>query len=90
MSDELFTTWADLLERLKDDLASRSFRTMQSYSVASGGSGGTRTVQYRGLSELRDLMKWVQAEAAEEANGPYPGRVCVANGGRQGRWDRCR
>jgi hypothetical protein len=85
---EEFTTWADLLKQLYNDLASRSFRTMQSYSLASGGTAGSRTVTYRGLTELRELIEWVKAEALEEELGPYPGRTYAVNGGRGGRrWD---
>jgi hypothetical protein len=82
MADGIFTTWSDLYNQLLNDLASPSFRTMQSYTVSAGGSAGTRQVTYRSLSELKALIDWVKAEAEEELLGPYHGRTLAANGGR--------
>jgi hypothetical protein len=81
MADGEFTTWTELYEQLLNDLASRSFRTMQSYSMAAGGTAGSRTVTYRGLTELRQLMDWVKSEAMKEQFGAV-GRVYMTNGGR--------
>jgi hypothetical protein len=71
-----FTTWRDLLEQLKGDLANRAFRTMQSYSVAG------RTVTYRSLAELKSLLEWVEQQADEEDGLVYAGRTYAVNRGR--------
>ena len=72
----VFTTWRDLVSQLKNDLAGRAFRTMQSYSVAG------RSVSYRGLRELLDLLKEAEEKADEEDGLIYAGRTYAANSGR--------
>lgn len=72
----VFTTWRDLVNQLKSDLANRAFRTMQSYSVAG------RTVSYRSLKDLKDLLTWAEEEADKEEGSMYPGRTYAANRGR--------
>jgi hypothetical protein len=79
---QAFTSWKDLYRQLLNDLASPSFRTMQSYTVSSGGAGGSRQVSYRSLSELKSLIDWVKIEMDEEQLGPYHGRTFAVNGGR--------
>jgi hypothetical protein len=81
MSEGVFTTWADLRQQILNDLANGAFRRLQSYSVASGGTGGSRSVTYKGLAELRATLEWVEAQALEEKYGGV-GRVSMANGGR--------
>ena len=71
-----FTTWRDLVDQLKNDLANRAFRTMQSYSVAG------RQVSYRSLAELRSLLDWAEEEAEEEEGRVYAGRTYAVNRGR--------
>lgn len=72
----VFTTWRDLVNQLKSDLANPAFRTMQSYSVAG------RVVTYRSLKDLRDLLDWAEEEAAKEEGTMYHGRTYAANRGR--------
>ncbi len=76
-----FTTWRDLVNQLKSDLAGRAFRTMQSYSLTAGG-GGSRTVSYRSLKELKDLLTWAEEEADKDEGAMYAGRTYAANRGR--------
>ena len=71
-----FTTWRDLHNQLLNDLASGAFRTMQSYAVAG------RTVTYRSLAELKNIIEWVKSEAEKEEGQNYYGRTFAKNGGR--------
>ena len=77
-----FTSWRALHRQLLDDLASKSYRTMQGYTVTAGGAGGGRTVTYRGLAELMKLLEYVKEQAALEDGTAYAGRTYAANGGR--------
>ncbi|MDL2226556.1 hypothetical protein LJB86_02735 [Deltaproteobacteria bacterium OttesenSCG-928-M10] len=71
-----FSTWRELANQLKNDLANPAFRTMQSYSVAG------RVVTYRSLKDLRDLLDWAEEEAAKEEGTAFPRCVYAKNGGR--------
>jgi hypothetical protein len=77
-----FTTWRELLDRLRDDLANPSFRTMQSYTINSAGTGGSRTIMYRSLKELRELIDWVEQQVVVEEGGARSFRSYAKNGGR--------
>ena len=78
----VFTTWRALYDQLLNDLASKAFRTMQSYTVNTGGIGGGRTVTYRGLAELLKFMEYAKEQAEIEEGMSYAGRTYAGNGGR--------
>ena len=80
--DTAFTSWRVLHDQLLNDLASKSYRTMQSYTLQAGGAGGSRTVSYRSLAELLKLLEVVKAEMAIEEGTSYAGRTYASNGGR--------
>jgi hypothetical protein len=81
-ADGKFTSWADLRDRLRDDLASAAFRTMQSYTINASGSGGARTVTYRSLAELKHWLVWVEQMADIETGQTYAPRTYPKNKGR--------
>jgi hypothetical protein len=59
-----FTTWAALREQMLDDLASGAWRTLSGYSLSG------RTFNYRSLKDFRELLAFVEAEAAKESGVP--------------------
>jgi hypothetical protein len=77
-----FTTWRAFYWQIQDDLASGAYTRVQSYSVTSGGAGGSRSVSYRGLQETLSMLEYADMKAREEELGPYPGRTYAVNGGR--------
>jgi hypothetical protein len=77
-----FTSWTDLKAQLLKDLADPSFRKMGQYSIASSGSGGSRSVSYRSLKDLLELLKVAELEVMKEVGADYHGRTNAANGGR--------
>lgn len=76
-----FSTWRDLIKQLKNDLLNPSFRKMQSYTI-SAGAGGSRTVAYRGIGELMNLIKFAEDQAIKEEGLPYHRRTYALNKGR--------
>jgi hypothetical protein len=79
---EEFSTWRDFKKRLLDDLIDPSFRRMTQYSINAAGTGGSRTVTYRSLGELKALIDWADLMIAKEEGPDYAGRTYAANGGR--------
>lgn len=76
-----FTTWSELYRQMLDDLATGNWRKVSSYSVATAGS--TRGISYRSFAEFREMLAWVQDQAAVESGVPaYHGRTVAGNGGR--------
>lgn len=71
-----FTSWSDLAQKLRDDLASGNFRTVGSYTLPGGGA-----VTYRTLKEFTDLLDMVEQRAAEEA-GESCGFIITTTAGR--------
>jgi hypothetical protein len=71
----LFTSWADLVCQLKNDLADQAWRRTQSYSIAG------RSVAYRNLQDLLNLLAYAEQKAACE-QGRFRGRAYAGNGGR--------
>ena len=67
----VFQTWSLLLERLKGDLASDTWRTMSAYSVAG------RSVSYRSFDEFMKIFEFVKREAEKET-GTVPRARTVA------------
>lgn len=73
-----FTTWVDLKQDMKNDLASGAWRTMSGYGLPDG-----RSVQYRSFKEFQELLNYVETQADIEAGASsYYGRTRVGNGGR--------
>jgi hypothetical protein len=70
-----FTTWADLVRQLKNDLADQAYRRTMSYSIAG------RSVAYRNLQDLLNLLAYAEQKAAIE-QGLACGRTYAGNGGR--------
>lgn len=74
-------SWCELEEQLLEDMASGGFGKVQSYSVST--AGGSRNFSYRTLSELKDLLAYVQSRCAmERGKVPYVGRTCAGSAGR--------
>ena len=74
-------SWCELEEQLLEDMASGGFGKIQSYSVST--AGGSRNFSYRTLSELKDLLAYVQSRCAmERGQVPYVGRTCAGSAGR--------
>lgn len=72
-----FTSYADLLAQLRDDLASGQW-SLKSYSK------GNHSVNYRSLPEFLDYVTWVETRAALEAGTIY-GRTYLRPMGRDDR-----
>ena len=79
---KVFTSWRAIRAQLLDDLASDSFRTMQSYAINSAGTGGARSVTYRSLAELKALIDWTDEEILKEEGPDYLARTYPRNMGR--------
>jgi hypothetical protein len=78
---EEFTSWKDLKARLQQDLMDPSFRKMGQYSINAAGSGGSRTVSYRSIKDLTDLIKACDEFVLTE-EGTYSRRTYAGNHGR--------
>lgn len=65
-----------------NDLADPTLRKMSQYSLNAAGTGGSRTITYRSLGELRELVKWCDDEIAKEEGRDWPSRVYAVNRGR--------
>jgi hypothetical protein len=76
-----FTSWADIYKQLLSDFADGSFRKMNSYTLSSGGAGGSRTVMYRSISDFMVMLAYAKDEAAKES-GQNIGRTYAVNRGR--------
>ena len=71
-------TWCELEEQLLEDMASGGFGKVQSYSVST--AGGSRNFSYRTLSELKELLFYVQNRCSMESGKvPYVGRTCAGS-----------
>lgn len=69
--------WRELYDQMLEDMRSPSFRRFGSYSVAG------RSFTYRSLSEFKNLLAWVKANAdLEDGIQPYLARKGLVNGGR--------
>ncbi|WP_346667384.1 hypothetical protein [uncultured Desulfovibrio sp.] len=69
--------WRTLYETMREDLQSPAFRQFGSYSI------GGRSFSYRSLSEFRQILDWVEKQAALEDGVPtYRARRQARNGGR--------
>jgi hypothetical protein len=80
---EAFTTWKALKQQILNDLVDPSFRKMGQYTINAAGTGGSRSVTYRSLEQLKSLLDWVEKEEAkEEGVPPYVGRAYAKNNGR--------
>ena len=79
---EEFTSWRALKAQLLNDLADPTLRKMSQYSLNAAGTGGSRTITYRSLSELRELVKWCDDEIAKEEGRDWASRVYAVNRGR--------
>lgn len=66
MAETVFTTWSDLLERLKQDLADGAFRKMGQYTVNAGGAGGSFSVSHRSLPDLLAAIEFCKKQAVME------------------------
>lgn len=72
-----FTSYKDLLEKMKGDLASDAWRTLSGYSVNG------RSFTYRTFDDWLKIYRFVQDQAAlEEGKAPYRGRMFAGVGGR--------
>ena len=81
LRDMVLTSWCDMLQQMREDMASGSFGAMSSYTVST--SGGSRSVSYRSVDEWRKAWDFVQSQcAAESGAAPYVGRYRAGNGGR--------
>ena len=72
-----FTSYQDLLQKMRDDLASDAWRTLSSYSVKGS------TFSYRSFKEWQEIFQFVQGQAALETGvAPYRGRLRAGQGGK--------
>ena len=72
---ESLTPWADRVKELEKELDDRAFRRTQGYSVAG------RSVQYRPLKEILELLALARREAAIESGQAF-NRTYALNAGR--------
>ncbi len=69
--------WRTLHNTMLASLNSGAFLQFNGYTVAG------RTFQYRSLEEFRNILDWVEEEAAKEEGKPlYKGRTYAGQGGR--------
>ena len=78
-----FTSWRALRQQMLDDFAADpSFRKISQYSINAAGTGGSRTMMYRTLTEFKETLKWVEEMVVEEEGLDYATRTYAVNGGR--------
>jgi len=69
--------WRSLHNKMLAALEDGSFMRFSGYTVPG------RSFSYRGLSEFRDLLDWVEGKAdLEDGVPPYRGRIYAGQGGR--------
>jgi len=69
-----FTTWANLYQKMLDDLESGNWR-IKSYTI------GSRETTYHTFQEFQKGLEYVKAQAAAET-GAIVGRTFAKQGGR--------
>lgn len=79
MATQVFTTWSDLYDQMKDDLASIDF-TQKQFRI------GSRVIEAQDLDDLQKHMEWVKGKVDEEqrenSNETGYGLFQLKNGGR--------
>lgn len=80
-----FISWRELKGQLLNDLSnyvgSGTFH-IQSYVINSSGTGGSRSVNYKTVSELKAMIAWVDEKIEEEEGRDYYARTYPRNRGR--------
>ena len=81
-----FTTWRELRRQMLHDFAADpSFRRISQYTISAAGTGGSRTLMYRSLTEFKEMLKFVDDMVMNEEGPDYIGRTYARDGGRGGR-----